>query len=155
MKLELNKVLPMAVGTEPLCDGKPLSFSVNSGEAVLITAPKGWGKTAVARCVLGLWPLAEGCVSYDAEPLSADSATWMRRFVGYVPQRKPDDAPDFDTQIAELKKSDKQIIVIDCPEGMTDYDESEMFLNVADELKSVNKAVLLFRGGDEFNVEQI
>ena len=155
MKLELNRVLPMADGTEPLCDGKPLSFAVDGGEAVVLTAPKGWGKTAVARCVLGLWPLVEGCVSYDAEPVTADSAAWMRRFAGYVPQRKPADAPDFLKQVEELRKSDRQIIVVDCPQDKDGADGFGLIESVVEDLKSAGKAVLWLREGDGFNLEQI
>ena len=40
-----------------------LSFSVHSGEHLLISGSNGVGKTAIARLVAGLWPLYRGLVS--------------------------------------------------------------------------------------------
>lgn len=48
-----------------------LSFSINSGESVVITGPSGCGKTTLLKCLMGLLPVTEGEILIDGLPITA------------------------------------------------------------------------------------
>jgi ATP-binding cassette, subfamily B, multidrug efflux pump len=65
-----------------------VSLTVEPGSLVAVTGPVGSGKTALARGVLGLYPVQGGRVRVDG----ADPHTWtpaQRDSVGYLPQGHP------------------------------------------------------------------
>jgi ABC-type multidrug transport system fused ATPase/permease subunit len=65
-----------------------VSLRVAPGALVAVTGPVGSGKTALARAVLGLYPVQSGRVRIDG----ADPHTWSpaeRDSVGYLPQGHP------------------------------------------------------------------
>ncbi|WP_127356910.1 ABC transporter ATP-binding protein [Actinacidiphila soli] len=65
-----------------------VSLTVAPGSLVAVTGPVGSGKTALARAVLGLYPVPSGRVRIDG----ADPHTWTpadRDSVGYLPQGNP------------------------------------------------------------------
>lgn len=149
MKLELNGVVLQRADTTTVCGDEPLNFTIDSGEAVVVEAPHEWGKTLLARAVLGLWPVGKGCISYDCEPITPASSAWMRRYVGYVPQRRPDDAPPLEKQIDELVRGDRKIIVVD------DAADEELLDDSVKALQQAGKTVLWLRYATEFNIMRI
>lgn len=70
-----------------ISDGKPqLSFVVRSGEILAVKGANGSGKTMLVNVVLGRLPVSKGYVTIDGELVTAGSAPYFRKMVGYVPQ---------------------------------------------------------------------
>ncbi|MBI1818134.1 MAG: ABC transporter ATP-binding protein [Deltaproteobacteria bacterium] len=46
-----------------------VSFEVRPGEIVAVIGPNGAGKTSLLEAVVGVLPLAEGCVRYQGQPI--------------------------------------------------------------------------------------
>ncbi len=63
-----------------------VSLDVPPGALVAITGPVGSGKSALARVLLGLYPLAAGQVMLDGQSLSALSPAERAARIGYLPQ---------------------------------------------------------------------
>jgi ATP-binding cassette, subfamily B, multidrug efflux pump len=63
-----------------------ISFEIPAGALVAVTGPVGAGKTALARALTGVWPLAGGSILIDGRALSElDSAERSVR-IGYMAQ---------------------------------------------------------------------
>jgi ABC-type multidrug transport system fused ATPase/permease subunit len=63
-----------------------LSLEVPPGAFVAVTGPVGSGKSALARVLLGLYPLAAGGVLLDGCPLDSLSKAERAARIGYLPQ---------------------------------------------------------------------
>lgn len=63
------------------------SFALDAGDTLGIIGPSGAGKTALARALLGVWPLTSGEVRLDGSMLWHYSPDQLSRMVGYLPQR--------------------------------------------------------------------
>jgi ATP-binding cassette subfamily B multidrug efflux pump len=63
-----------------------LSLEVPAGALVAVTGPVGSGKSALARVLLGLYPLEAGHILLDGRPLEAFSAAERAARIGYLPQ---------------------------------------------------------------------
>jgi ATP-binding cassette subfamily B protein len=68
----------------PALDG--VSLDVPAGSFVAITGPVGSGKSALARALLGLYPLDAGRVLVDGVPADAVNETERAARIGYLPQ---------------------------------------------------------------------
>jgi phosphonate transport system ATP-binding protein len=69
---------------------RDVSFAAGKGEVVALLGPNGAGKTTLFRALLGLVPLASGSIvvdGIDVGTLSGRELRWLRRRVGFVPQR--------------------------------------------------------------------
>ncbi|MBP3767477.1 MAG: ABC transporter ATP-binding protein [Prevotella sp.] len=64
-----------------------LSLTVDNGQLVCLSGPRGAGKTTVLRAVMGLQPVMGGYISIDGELLTPLSASYFRKNMGYVPTR--------------------------------------------------------------------
>lgn len=63
-----------------------VSLCVAPGMLVAVTGPVGAGKSALARALLGLYPLRQGSVRLDGRPLDEIPAAERARRIGYLPQ---------------------------------------------------------------------
>jgi len=70
-------------GAPALIDFK---LDVPAGSMVAVTGPVGSGKSALARALLGLYPLDSGRITLDGKSLESISASERAARVGYLPQ---------------------------------------------------------------------
>jgi len=63
-----------------------VSLEIPAGAFVAVTGPVGSGKSAVARAVLGLYPLESGAILWDGVPLESVLSAERRARCGYLPQ---------------------------------------------------------------------
>ncbi len=79
----------------PILQGVDAEFK--AGEVVAIVGPSGAGKSTLVRCLLGIWPGAEGQVLIDGHPIQSWPRQVLGAQVGYLPQ----DVELFDGTIAD------------------------------------------------------
>ena len=65
---------------------KAISMEIPAGAFVAITGPVGCGKSALLRAVLGLYPLEQGQIRVNGQPLSEIPADARSAQIGYLPQ---------------------------------------------------------------------
>jgi ABC-type bacteriocin/lantibiotic exporter with double-glycine peptidase domain len=63
-----------------------VNLEVSAGAFIAITGPVGCGKSALARVLLGLYPLENGVVLLDGVPLNTYSPNERAARIGYLPQ---------------------------------------------------------------------
>lgn len=63
-----------------------LTLSLAPGEKTILTAPSGFGKSTLLRCLLGLVPATDGCIRIFGTELTPRSAWQMRCRMAYVDQ---------------------------------------------------------------------
>ena len=63
-----------------------VTLEVAAGSLVGVTGPVGSGKSALARALLGLYPLEQGRVLLDGTPIEALSGPELAARAGYLPQ---------------------------------------------------------------------
>ena len=63
-----------------------LSLEVPAGALVAVTGPVGSGKSALARALLGVYPVASGTLLVDGTPFADLPAAARRGRIGYLPQ---------------------------------------------------------------------
>lgn len=80
---------------QPILGGIDASFG--AGEIVAVLGPSGAGKSTFVRCLLGIWPGAEGEVLLDGRPVHEWPRNLLGPQLGYLPQ----DIELFDGTIAE------------------------------------------------------
>jgi len=79
----------------PILDNLTVDFK--AGEVVAIIGPSGAGKSTLARCLLGIWPGAQGQVLIDGHDIQSWPRQSLGEHLGYLPQ----DVELFDGTIAE------------------------------------------------------
>ena len=68
------------------CSVNGVSLQAEPGELVAVTGPVGSGKSALARAMLGLYPLENGQVLIDGRDAASLSPGERPRYVAYLPQ---------------------------------------------------------------------
>jgi ATP-binding cassette subfamily B multidrug efflux pump len=66
-----------------LCE---LNLDIPAGSLVAVTGPVGSGKSALARAILGLYPVEEGTILVEGRPLADLTPGERRGLIGYLPQ---------------------------------------------------------------------
>jgi len=83
--LSLRNVTFQYPGAEsPVLRG--LNLEVPAGALVAVTGPVGSGKSALARAILGVYPVTSGAVLLDGVPFVDLPAARRRGLIGYLPQ---------------------------------------------------------------------
>ena len=89
-----------------------LDLDFKAGEVVAIIGPSGAGKSTLARCILGIWPGAQGQVLVDGH----DIRCWPRESIGPHLGYLPQDVELFDGSIAEnisrFEKVDSGLVIL-------------------------------------------
>ncbi|MEX0997422.1 MAG: ABC transporter ATP-binding protein [Flavobacteriaceae bacterium] len=65
---------------------KDLSFTINSGETLVILGPTGSGKSTILELIGRLYDVTQGEILIDDKPIESVNLTDLRRAIGYVPQ---------------------------------------------------------------------
>lgn len=65
---------------------QPISLQLNSGDALLIEAPSGTGKTTLLDSLAGLRPLQHGCIRLDNKQVELYANPGWQARVGYISQ---------------------------------------------------------------------
>ena len=65
---------------------RDLDLEISAGSLVAVTGPVGSGKSALARAILGIYPVEAGRVLVDGRPLSDLTPGERRGLIGYLPQ---------------------------------------------------------------------
>jgi ABC-type bacteriocin/lantibiotic exporter with double-glycine peptidase domain len=63
-----------------------VQLEIPAGALVAVTGPVGAGKSALARVLLGFYPLQSGCVLLDGQPLGNLAQPERAARIGYLPQ---------------------------------------------------------------------
>lgn len=74
-----------------------ISFSLEPGDSLGVVGPSGAGKSALARVILGVWPILNGAVRLDGADMNQYNREELGPHIGYLPQ----DIELFDGTIAE------------------------------------------------------
>jgi ABC-type bacteriocin/lantibiotic exporter with double-glycine peptidase domain len=65
---------------------RSLNLDVPAGALIAVTGPVGSGKSALARAILGIYPVESGAVLVDGRPLAELSDVQRSGVMGYLPQ---------------------------------------------------------------------
>jgi urea transport system ATP-binding protein len=60
-----------------------LNLVLRQGEAALLEAPNGWGKTTLLEALMGIVPIAQGTIRFAGQPIQGFSP-WQRARLGMV-----------------------------------------------------------------------
>jgi len=74
-----------------------INLEITAGEVLGIVGPSGSGKSTLARCLLGIWPEAEGEILLDKKSITLWPKRLLGRHLGYLPQ----DVQLFDGSVAQ------------------------------------------------------
>lgn len=108
---------------------KNLSFSINPGEAIGVIGPRGAGKSTLARCLTGVWPVQMGKITFDGAALDQYGAEALARYIGYLPQH----VALFDGTVAEnIARLSQSVDATRVMDAARRADAHEMILKLSD-----------------------
>ncbi len=84
-ELLLIRNLDLSVGVHQLL--RSVSLELRAGESLSVVGPNGAGKTTLLRVIAGLAKRYSGSVLVDRREVRNESAEWLSRTIGFVPQR--------------------------------------------------------------------
>ena len=84
LAVEGLSILPPG-GSAPILRG--VSFTLGPGQALGVIGASGAGKSALARVMAGVWPVAAGEVRLDGATLAQYGPDRLGRLIGFLPQR--------------------------------------------------------------------
>ena len=95
-QLEIKDLVVRVPGREkPVLGG--INLAALPGTVTVVLGPSGSGKSTLARSLLGIWPVHEGQILLDGEPIGQWTRESLGAHLGYLPQ----DIELFDGTIAE------------------------------------------------------
>lgn len=83
--LQLQRVMLAPPGASQMAL-KGVSFRLEPGQALGVIGPSGAGKSALARAVVGAWPVLSGKITLDGAPIDQYAPDVLGRLIGYLPQ---------------------------------------------------------------------
>ena len=138
MTIELKDV---CLNAEPAWN--PLSLCAEEGKVTSIVAPAGTGKTRLALAILGLAPIASGCISYDGALLTPKSAPFLRQYTAYVPQQLPPDIDSATTILRDVAPRQKPVVIVDAPSFHSPEETTEA-VKLLRQMESDGATIVLF-----------
>ena len=93
----------------PILQGLDAEFK--AGEVVAIIGPSGAGKSTLARCLLGIWPGAEGEVLIDGHRVQAWPRAVLGPDLGYLPQDVELFEGSIADNIARFDQVDSELVI--------------------------------------------
>ena len=63
-----------------------VNFSLPAGSALGVVGPSASGKSSLVRAIVGVWPVARGCVRLDGATIDQWTPATRGRHIGYLPQ---------------------------------------------------------------------
>ena len=127
-----------------------VSLATQPGSVLGLVGPNGSGKSTLLRCLAGLWPVSEGAVTLDGEPLERLHRSAIARRVTYVPQEA----------LLEFDFSVREIVAMGryphrgrfARESAEDREVAELSLRRADILHIADRPVTQLSGGERQRV---
>lgn len=77
----------LSIGYDTVCLLKDVSFSLVTGQKILLTGPSGCGKTSLLRCILGFTLPHDGNILFDGHTIDDRRIRTLRTETGYLPQQ--------------------------------------------------------------------
>jgi PrtD family type I secretion system ABC transporter len=63
-----------------------VQFTLKAGSALAVVGPSASGKSSLVRAIVGVWPVARGCVRLDGATIDQWTPATRGRHIGYLPQ---------------------------------------------------------------------
>jgi PrtD family type I secretion system ABC transporter len=63
-----------------------VQFTLKAGSALAVVGPSASGKSSLVRAIVGVWPVARGCVRLDGATIDQWTPAARGRHIGYLPQ---------------------------------------------------------------------
>jgi ATP-binding cassette, subfamily C, bacterial PrsD len=127
--LSVEGVTAVAPGTQKIIV-QGATLDVSAGSACGIIGPSAAGKSTLARCIVGVWPIARGKVRLDGAALEQWDTNALGKHIGYLPQEvalfdgtvaenisRFEDNPNDEAVVNAAKTADVHEMILRLPEG--------------------------------------
>ena len=132
-RLDVQEITVIAPGTTVVAL-TGITFQIKPGQVLGVIGPSGSGKTALARTLVGYWPVADGQVRLGDAQLDHYDPEQLGRLIGYLPQnvtlfpgtiaeniaRMALD-PESDAVVKAAMRANAHELIMSLPEGYSTY----------------------------------